>query len=170
VETVFVTQEKRLAPVYHKTNVLGLQKFLRDKLPTRANNGGCVEDIRKNFKDIVFEGIKSFFPHKNLKQISDPEYCNKEVKIKIRGAYNRRKLDEHYQAELKMLSKKLLRAKRNGQEKFLSSVLQNEGKSCSEFCGFVYRCKGNRENIPTIKDCNGGLITDPVDTANNLNN
>ena len=66
--------------MYHKTNVFGLQKFLRDKLPTWANNGSCVEDIWKNFKDIVFVGIKSFFPHKNLKQNSDPEYYNKEVK------------------------------------------------------------------------------------------
>jgi len=52
----------------------------------------------------------------------------------------------------------------------LSSVLQNEGKSWSEFYRFVNRRKGNKENIPTIKDCNGGLITDPVDRANNLNN
>ena len=28
------TQEKRLKPVYHKTNMLGLQNFLWDKLPT----------------------------------------------------------------------------------------------------------------------------------------
>jgi hypothetical protein len=36
----------------------------------------------------------------------DPEY-NKEVKrlkVKVRRAYNRRKLGEHYQAELKRLS------------------------------------------------------------------
>ena len=33
-ENVFVTQEKRLVPVYHKANVLGLQQFLHDKLPT----------------------------------------------------------------------------------------------------------------------------------------
>jgi len=52
----------------------------------------------------------------------------------------------------------------------LSSVLQNEGKSWLEFYRFVNRRKGNRENIPVIKDCNGGLITDPVDNANNLNN
>ena len=52
----------------------------------------------------------------------------------------------------------------------MSSVLQNEGKSWSEFYRFVNRRKGNRENIPAIKDCNGGQITDPVDKANNLNN
>ena len=52
----------------------------------------------------------------------------------------------------------------------MSSVLQNEGKSWLEFYRFVNRRKGNRENIPVIKDCNGGLITDPVDNANNLNN
>jgi len=38
----------------------------------------------------------------------------------------------------------------------------------SEFYRIVHRRKGNKENIPAIKDCNGGLITDPVDEANNL--
>ena len=64
----------------------------------------------------------------------------------------------------------LLTAKRNALQIFLSSVLQNEGKSWSEFYRFVNRRKGKRENIPAIKDCNGELITDPVDKANNLNN
>jgi hypothetical protein len=54
--------------MYHKTNVVRLQNFLRDKLPTWANNGSCVEDIWKNVKDLVFEGIKRFVPHKILKQ------------------------------------------------------------------------------------------------------
>jgi hypothetical protein len=52
-EKEFVSQEKRLVPAYHKKNVLGLQKFLRDKLPTWENNGSCVGDTWKNFKDIV---------------------------------------------------------------------------------------------------------------------
>ena len=137
-EKDLVTEEKRLVPAYHKTNILGPQKFLRDKLPTWANNGSCVEDIPKNFKNIVLEGIESFFPHKILKQNPDPEYYNKEVKrlkINVRRAYNRRKSGEHYQSELKSLSKKLLTAKRNARETFLSSLLQNEGKSWSEFLG-----------------------------------
>jgi len=75
---MFLTQEKQLIPMYHKTDVLGLQNFLRDKLPT--NNGSCVEDIWKNFKDIVFEGIECFVLHKILKPNPDPEYYNKEVK------------------------------------------------------------------------------------------
>jgi len=33
----------------------------------------------------------------------------------------------------------------------------------------LFTCKGNRESIPAIKDCNGGLITDPADKENNLN-
>jgi hypothetical protein len=94
----------------------------------------------------------------------------KRLKVKVRKAYNRRKLGENYQAELKRLSKKFFTAKRNAQEIFLSSVLQNEGKSWSEFYRFVNRHNGNGENIPAIEDCNGGLITDPVDKANNLNN
>ena len=153
--------------------MLGLQNFLRDKLPTWANNGSHIEDIQKNFKDIVFECIERFVPHKILKLNPDPEYYNTEVKqlkVKVRRAYNRSKLGEHYQVELKRLSKKLLIAKSNAQGIFLSSLLQNECKSRSEFYRFVNRHKGNGENIPTIKDCNGGFITDPADKANNLNN
>ena len=48
------TQEKRLLPVYRKTNVLGLQTFLRNKLTTWVNNGSCVQNIWKNFKDVIF--------------------------------------------------------------------------------------------------------------------
>jgi hypothetical protein len=44
-----------------------LQNFFRDKLPIWADNGSCVEDILNNFKDIVFEGIERFVPHKILK-------------------------------------------------------------------------------------------------------
>jgi hypothetical protein len=125
-----------------------------------------VDDIWKNFKDIVFEGTERFVPHKILKQNPDPEYYNEDVerlKVKVRRAYNRRKLGERYQAELKMLSKGLLAAKRNAQETFLSSVLQNESNSWSEFYKYVNRRKGNRGNIPAIKDCNGGHITDPAE-------
>jgi len=52
-EKVFVTQ-KLLVLAYHKTSVLELQQFLRDKLPTWADSATCVEDVWKNFKDIVF--------------------------------------------------------------------------------------------------------------------
>jgi len=76
----------------------------------------------------------------------------KRLKLMVRRAYNRGKLGEHYQAERKRLFKKLLTAKRNAHESFLSSVLQNEGKSWSEIDRFVNRRKGNRENIPAIKD------------------
>jgi len=95
--------------------VLEVQNFLWDKFPPWADNGSCIENIRKNFKDIVFEGIKCFVPHKILKLNPDPEYYNKEVKklkIKIRRAYSRRKLGKLYIAELKRLSKKLLAAKK----------------------------------------------------------
>ena len=37
VEKCFVAQEIRIVLVYHKTNVLGLQHFLREELPKWAN-------------------------------------------------------------------------------------------------------------------------------------
>jgi hypothetical protein len=99
---------KRLVPAYHKTNILGLQVFLWENYPIWANNGSCVEDIRKNFNNIIFEGVNSFVPHKVLKQNPDPECYNKEVKrlkAKVRRVYTKRKLGEHYQTELKRLKR-----------------------------------------------------------------
>jgi hypothetical protein len=55
------------------------------------------------------------------------------------------------------------------QETFLRSILENEGKCWTEFYKYVKRCKGNRENIPVIKDGNGWLITDSIEKANSLN-
>ena len=49
-------RNERKVPVYHKTDVLGLQKFLREKFYLWAGNGSCVEDICKSYKDIIFEG------------------------------------------------------------------------------------------------------------------
>jgi len=70
----------------------------------------------KNFKEIVFERIGLFSTKKNLgKKIGIPEYYNREVKrlkLKVRKAYNRRKLDEFLQADLKCLSRQLLAEKK----------------------------------------------------------
>jgi hypothetical protein len=63
----------------------------------------------------------------------------------------------------------LLAAKKSAQEAFLKSILSNEGKYWSEFYKYVKRRKGNKENIPAIKDCNGRIITDSIEKANCLN-
>jgi len=112
--------------VYNKTDVLGLQTFLRDKFVVRASNSSCVEEIWNNFKNIIYECIESFVPRKFLRKNSDPEYYNKEIKrlkSKVRKAYNRRKLGAHYLEEVKQLSKQLLAAKKSAQEAFLKSIL-----------------------------------------------
>ena len=44
--------------VYYKTDVSG------DKFVVRASNGGSVEEIWNNLKNIVYEGIGRFIPHK----------------------------------------------------------------------------------------------------------
>ena len=102
--------------MYHKTDLLGLQNFLRDKFALWARNRSCVEEIWTGFKEIVYVSIQSFVPHKLLrKKNPDPEYYNKEVKrlkIKVRKAYNKRKLGKHNLEELKRLSKKLFATKK----------------------------------------------------------
>ena len=42
-------QVERLVPVYRKTNVPGLQNFLRGKFASWASSGGCVEEIWERF-------------------------------------------------------------------------------------------------------------------------
>ena len=40
-----VPQVGRLLPVYHKTDMSGLQTFLRENFGTWTSNGSCVEEI-----------------------------------------------------------------------------------------------------------------------------
>jgi len=46
-------QGERVVPVYNKTDVLGLQTFLRDKFAGWVSNGSSVEEIRNNLKNIL---------------------------------------------------------------------------------------------------------------------
>jgi hypothetical protein len=68
----------------------------------------CVEEVCNSFKAIIRKGIKTFVPHKVPRKKSDPEYNTtqvKRLKLKVRKAYNRRKLGQQYQEELKRLTK-----------------------------------------------------------------
>ena len=103
--------------MYHKTDVLGLQAFLRENFHLWAGNGSCVE-VWKSYKDLIFEGTKRYVPQKLLNKNPDPEYYNREVnrlKVKVRKMYNKRKYEQPYQRELKRLSKELLVAKKKAQ-------------------------------------------------------
>jgi hypothetical protein len=66
-------QVGRIVPQYHKTDVLGLQDFLREKFKLWGGSGSCVEEIWNSFKDIIFEGIKRYVPRKTLRNNADPE-------------------------------------------------------------------------------------------------
>ena len=67
-------QVERLVPVYHKTNVTGLQSFLRGKFASGASNGSCVEEIWKSFKEMFLREYRSFFPTQNSEKNPDLEY------------------------------------------------------------------------------------------------
>jgi hypothetical protein len=58
------------SPVYHKTYVLDLQTFLRDKFARWAGNGSYVVEDGKHFKDIVVEYIERCVTHKIPKKLS----------------------------------------------------------------------------------------------------
>ena len=75
-----------------------------------------MEDIWKSVREIVFESIGRFVPHKILRKNPDPEFYKKEVKwhkVKDRRVYNKKKLGQRYQVQLKRLSKALLAKKKN---------------------------------------------------------
>jgi hypothetical protein len=80
-------QVERTVPLHHKTYVLGLQAFLREKFKLWAGNGSCVEEIWNSYKHRIFEGIERYVPNKTLSRNPDPEYYNREVnrlKVKVR--------------------------------------------------------------------------------------
>jgi len=111
-------------------------------------------------------------PHKTLRKNLDPEYYNKEIKrlkSKVRKEYNRRKLEVHCTQKIRQLYKQLFAAKKSPQEAFLKSLLSKEDKCWSDFYKYVKRRKGNKENIPAIKGCNGRIITDAIEKANTFN-
>jgi len=91
------------------------------------------------------------------------------IESKVRKAYNRRKLGVHCTEKLKQLSKQLLAVKESAKETFLKSILSKEGKCWFDSYKYVKRCKGNRENIPAIKDYNGRNITDEIEKDNMFN-
>ena len=135
---------ERIVPVCLRTDVLSLQVFIREMFNLWAGNGSCVEEIWKNYKDIIFEGIKRYVSQIIVSKNPDTEYYNKEVKrlkVKVRKMYSKRKFGQPYQAELKRLSKELLVAKKEAQETFLRLVLQNEGRCWAEFYKYVKRRK-----------------------------
>jgi len=108
----------------------GLQNFLREEFVVWASNGSNVEEIWNNFKNIVYESVERFVPHKTLRKNSDPKYYNKEIKrlqSKVRKAYNRRKLGVHCTEKLKQLSKQLLAVKKSAQEAFLKTSTKQRG-------------------------------------------
>ena len=67
-------QIERLVLAYHKIDVLGLPTLFWGKFGKWASNGSCVEEIRKNFKEIESECIECFVPHKILRKNPDHEY------------------------------------------------------------------------------------------------
>ena len=110
--------------------------------------------------------------HKTLRKNSDPKYYNKEIKrlkSKVRKEYNRRRLGFHCTEKLRQISKQLLEAKYSAHEAFLKSILSKEVKCWSDFYKYVKRHKGNKENIPATKDCNGRITTDAIEKANRFN-
>ncbi|PNF26758.1 hypothetical protein B7P43_G18352 [Cryptotermes secundus] len=147
--------------------------FLKEGLGMRKCHVGNAEIFRADFT--TFRGDRSargYVPKKMLSKNPDPEYYNREVKrlkVKVRKAYHRSKYRQNYHVELKRLSRELLLAKKRAQETFLSSVLQNVGRSWPEFYKYVKRRRRNREIIPAIKDSNGKPVTEPVEKANILN-
>ena len=53
-----------MVPVYNKTDIIVLQTFLWDKYEAWLSNGKSVEEIWDNFKNIVYESLEQFVPHK----------------------------------------------------------------------------------------------------------
>jgi len=79
-ENCLEPQIERVVPVYNKTEVLGLQSFLRDKFAVWASNGSSVEELWNNFINIVHESVGTFCTTRILRKNSDPEFTIKTLK------------------------------------------------------------------------------------------
>jgi len=68
-ENCCVPRIENLVPVYHKTDVLGLQTLPRDKFGIWASDGSSVEEIWNNFKGTVSENAEVLF---HIKYFENP--------------------------------------------------------------------------------------------------
>jgi hypothetical protein len=93
----------------------------------------------------------------------------KRLKVKARSAHNKRNLRRALSSGTETTIPAVAGSQETGAEGILRSVLRNEGKCWTEFNKYVKIRKGNRENTPVTKDCNGRLVTDSVEKANSLN-
>ena len=66
-ENSIVPQSESLIPVYYKTDVVGLQTFLRDRFSVWANNGSSVWQVWNNFQSILHDSVERFVPLNLLK-------------------------------------------------------------------------------------------------------
>jgi hypothetical protein len=73
-DTCTEPQVEKVVQVYNETDVSSLKTFLHDKFVVWASNGSNVEEIWNNLKNIVYESIEGFVPHKTLRKNSDPDY------------------------------------------------------------------------------------------------
>jgi len=99
----------------------------------------------EKFQANCIREYRTFCPHKLLRKNPDPVYYSKEVKLlklKVRKAYNRRKIGGSHLEEMKRLSRRLLASKISAQETFFRSVLSKEGKCWPEFYKYVKRTQG----------------------------
>jgi hypothetical protein len=60
---------ERRVPAYHKADTMGLQAFLRCNFAIWAGNGGCVEEVRNNFKSIILQGIQRSIPYRIVRKM-----------------------------------------------------------------------------------------------------
>ena len=74
-----VPHVERCLPFYHKTDVSGLQTFLRENFAAWARYGSCVEEICGNFKGLVHESVERFVPHKLLKKTRTPNNITRKL-------------------------------------------------------------------------------------------
>jgi hypothetical protein len=71
-DTCSEPQVERVVPVHNKTDVSGLQTFLRDKFVVSVSNGNSAEETWNNFKNTVYESIEHLYHTKYLEKIRTP--------------------------------------------------------------------------------------------------
>ncbi len=121
-----------------------------------------MEEIWGVFKDIIYEALQKFVPCKILKNNPDPEYYIANIRrmkrITRKAFKNRKRSSEHINI-FRNRSKELERKKKIVQEAYLKNILDGKGNNWT-FYKYVRRRKGNKEDVPVIRENGSTLITD----------
>jgi Reverse transcriptase (RNA-dependent DNA polymerase)/Endonuclease-reverse transcriptase len=165
--------------LYHKADVSQLKIELAAsmrKFTALSQEAVEIDALYDSFTSILECATIKCVPTKIARNSTDPPWYNKLIRSlkkktrQLHAKHKTTKLPKDYDKYSQARSS-LNQAKKNAENSFLSNSLDDMLKTSQKrFWSYVkYKTKGQHSSVPTLKNANGNLVSDPKEKANLLN-